>query len=81
MELKVYEEVDLKDYLTDYYHNCWGQAYSMLERMDQIGKLEEFIDNLIPLFYGYEEIDKTHLNDIIAFDDYVSEIYYKLLKE
>lgn len=60
--LKVTEEYDF-DTL---YNNSWGQAVSVLNKIDEANKSEDlmyFLEDLYP-----DGIDGTELNDLISYD-------------
>lgn len=78
MEIRLYEDIDLSEYLHDYERNSWGGAYDRLKSLDKIGKLDAFIDAIINDFIAtdYDVISKTELNDFIWFecDDLIEDL-------
>ncbi len=80
MEIKVYKEVELEDYVKDYEHNFWSGAYDRLRSLDEHNKLDKFIDYLIAnADLDCNEIKDVEFNDYIWFD--CDDIIQKLENE
>ncbi len=50
--------------------NCWSGAIQTLDRVEELGKQDEFLELLNDIIASYEEngIEETKLNDYIWFD-------------
>ena len=66
MEIRIYDDVDLYEYLHDYERNSWGGAYDRLKSLDNRGLLDDFINEL--QYEVESEMSKVQLNDLIWFE-------------